>query len=150
MYKKNQKEITEKKLGYFQKDGTGSTIYIGNLTYNKTQVQIKDLFAKFGPVKYVKIVTDTTTGKSKGIAFVQMPNKLEAAKAIKSLNNTVLDERTLKVSIATPRESDKMIQKEKKIALNPEQIQEIPNTEIKTKKRKRDKGLKLLFNHLNS
>lgn len=145
---KQTNQLKEKKIGYYQRENKGETIYIGNLSFAKSEVEIKAIFEKFGPVKYVKVVTDMTTGKSKGIAFVQMPNKLEATKAIKTLNNTVLDERTLKVSIAQPRESDKIARSTK--SKNPEiqQVDEIIEENTPKKKRKRDTGLKVLFNYL--
>ena len=58
------------------------------------------MFEKFGVVNYVKLVKDSSTQLSKGIAFVQMLNRKHAKQAISILNDSELDGRTLKVSIA--------------------------------------------------
>lgn len=145
MNKMQNNKSKEMKLGYFQKEGNAATIYIGNLKFDKTEYQIKEIFEKYGQVKYVKVVTDNKTGKSKGIAFIQMPNKLEAKKAIKELNGKVIDGRTVKVSVAVERESDKRIQKQKITKLS-EPLQSESEDSIKPKKKKkRVKGLALLF-----
>src|SRR5690606_2913109 len=91
---------SERRIGYFQKENPGKTIYIGNLSYEMTEEQIFNKFRSFGKVKYVKLITDLKTKKSKGIAFVQMPKESEASRAIATLDGQVIDGRTVKVSEA--------------------------------------------------
>jgi len=94
------KSYLDTKIGYFKKDPNTTTIYVGNLVYEKTELDLKDLFEEFGSVNYVKLIKDPETHKSKGIAFVQMINKAEATSAISALNGSQVDGRTLKVNIA--------------------------------------------------
>lgn len=100
-------ERKELKVGYYRPDSNGLTIYVGNLIYAKTQYDIKELFQQYGNVNYVKINVDPDTNKSKGFGFVQMTNKSDGFKAIKSLNAKQLDGRTLKVSVAKELENPK-------------------------------------------
>ena len=104
---KNKEKRVELKTGYYNPDSKGITIYIGNMSYEKDQYAVKELFEAFGKVNYVKIAVDPKTNKSKGYAFVQMPNKLEGFKAIRKLDGTSLDDRTLKVSEAKPQDNPK-------------------------------------------
>lgn len=138
----------ERKVGYYQKDPNVSTIYIGNLDYKKSEKDIQEIFTKFGNVKYVKVMTDPKTNRSKGFAFVQMPNKKAAELAVSKLNATQMDGRTLKVSIAQERNADKakIYQTDFKAQAKEEQSED----KIKTHRKRRPKGLKVLFNHLNS
>ena len=80
-----------------------TTIYVGNLNYRRDEEGIKELFSKFGYVKSVQIVYKKGTELKSGIAFVQMTNKEKAMAAIESLNGKIIDDRTLKVSIANSR-----------------------------------------------
>lgn len=143
---KDKKIRVEKKLGYFQRDNPGLTIYIGNLVYTKKESEIMALFSKFGLVKYVKIVVDPKTNKSKGIAFVQMPDKKEALIAIEKLNGKELDGRTLKVSIANERETDlnPRPSRKQKLAAKEQGVKSAP----KQKAKRRPKGLEVLFKNL--
>lgn len=95
----------EHRIGYFQKDNPGKTIYVGNLSYQMDEKHVFKLFNQFGTVKYVKLIVDTKTNKPKGIAFVQMPKSSEAEVAISTLDGQVVEGRTLKVSEA--KEQDK-------------------------------------------
>lgn len=88
------------KIGFFNKDVSMTTIYVGNLSYEKTEIDIKELFESYGKVTYVKIVKDSETHDSKGIAFIQMPHKKEAKLALAKLNGATIDDRVLKVSEA--------------------------------------------------
>lgn len=148
--------LTEKKCGYFQVNPDVTTIYVGNLKYNKTEKQVQELFGRFGSVKYSKIVLDPKTGKGKGIAFVQMPNKKHAREAIEKLNGTQIDGRTLKVSVASERNPEKFEEIRAARSIAKAQSKNVtPEVNTETQKprpsrRKRDKGLKLLFNHLES
>jgi RNA recognition motif-containing protein len=92
---------SERNIGFFQKDNKEfTTIYVGNLGYLIKEDELKKMYSKFGEVNYVRLVLDPKTMKSKGIAFIQMTDNGEAVKAIKTLNGTQLDGRTLKTSIA--------------------------------------------------
>lgn len=142
--KKPAQTMIERKVGYFQKDISVTTIYVGNLSYKKDEKEIKAMFAEFGKVAYVRLVLDSKTQKPKGIAFVQMHNKKAALKAIEKFNGKELDGRTLKVSIAEERNEDKRRLQTvgKKVKTSEEDKEEATPT-----KRKRDKGLKVLFNY---
>ncbi len=78
-------------------------MYIGNLSYNVTEDDLKDLFSEYGEVVSVNIITDKFSRQSKGFGFIEMPNNSEADKAIKALNGTELKGRNIKVSQAEPR-----------------------------------------------
>jgi RNA recognition motif-containing protein len=78
-------------------------IYIGNLSYEMTEEDLKEAFEVFGEVNTVKVIKDNHTGKSKGFGFVEMPDKAEAESAIEGLNGKDLKGRSLNVSEARPR-----------------------------------------------
>ncbi len=79
-------------------------LYVGNLSFNTTESQIRDLFAQVGEVTEVSLITDRDTGRSKGFAFVQMTSDDAAQEAIRKYNGYSLDDRTLTVNEARPRE----------------------------------------------
>lgn len=79
-------------------------IYVGNLSYDTTENSLREAFAKSGTVISVDMIKDRDTGRMKGFAFVTMGSETEAQAAINALNEKVLDDRTLKVNIAKPRE----------------------------------------------
>lgn len=78
-------------------------IYVGNLSYNVTEDELRNAFAKFGAVSEVSIVTDKFSGQSKGFGFVEMPDNSAADEAIKALNGSDLKGRSIKVNQARPR-----------------------------------------------
>jgi len=78
-------------------------IYVGNLSYDTTEDELRKDFAAFGEVASVSVVTDRYSGRSKGFAFVEMTNKAEADAAIAGLNGKAVKERTLVVNEARPR-----------------------------------------------
>ena len=78
-------------------------IYIGNLSFNVTEDELKGIFTEFGEVSSVKIITDGYSGRSKGFGFVEMPNQPEAEAAIKELNGSSLKERNIVVNQARPK-----------------------------------------------
>lgn len=82
----------------------GRKLYVGNLPYSATEGSLAELFARFGTVESVTIVTDRDTGRSKGFGFVEMATDGEAADAIHRMNGSELDGRRLTVSEARPRE----------------------------------------------
>jgi RNA recognition motif-containing protein len=81
-------------------------IYVGNLSYELDEEELKGAFGAFGHVEGVKIIKDMYTGRSRGFGFVEMPNDNEANAAIDELNGKELKGRTLKVSKARPRRSE--------------------------------------------
>jgi len=79
-------------------------IYVGNLAYSTEEDTLKEAFEAHGEVESVNVITDRETGRSKGFAFVEMPNDDQAKAAIEALNGSQVDDRTLKVSESRPQE----------------------------------------------
>jgi RNA recognition motif-containing protein len=79
-------------------------LYVGNLAYSTTQEQVRELFEQAGEVAEVTLITDRDTGRPKGFGFVEMATEEGAQEAIKRFNGTSLDNRSLTVSEARPRE----------------------------------------------
>ncbi|PWH17789.1 MAG: RNA-binding protein [Anaerolineae bacterium] len=79
-------------------------LYVGNLSYDATEQELKDLFSQAGVVQSVAIIKDRETGRSKGFAFVEMSTQAEAQAAINQLNGKSHRDRALSVKIALPRE----------------------------------------------
>jgi RNA recognition motif-containing protein len=77
-------------------------IHVGNLAYNVTDDDLKELFAAFGEVASANIIKERSSGQSKGFGFVDMPNNSEADKAMKGLNGIRLKENNIKLSQAKP------------------------------------------------
>ncbi|GHU15636.1 RNA-binding protein [Spirochaetia bacterium] len=75
-------------------------LYVGNLSYNTYEDNLRNLFAQYGTVESVKIITDRDTGNSKGFAFVEMSSDAEAQAAISGTNGVELDGRAIKVNEA--------------------------------------------------
>jgi RNA recognition motif-containing protein len=78
-------------------------IYVGNLSYEATEEDLKEAFEVFGEVETVKVLKDYGTGRSKGFGFVEMSNNADAQSAINGLNDKELKGQTLKVNMARPR-----------------------------------------------
>ena len=78
-------------------------IYVGNLSYEVTEEELRQEFQAFGEVESVSVITDKYSGRPKGFAFVEMPTASEAQAAIAELNGKTLKERTLNVNEARPR-----------------------------------------------
>lgn len=96
----NDNSYLDTKFGFFKKDQSAATMYVGNLNYEMDELHIKDLFEEFGIVNYVKLIKDPSTHESKGIAFVQMVNPKDAKVAISVLNGCTVGDRKIKVSFA--------------------------------------------------
>lgn len=79
-------------------------LYVGNLNYRMTEDSVADLFRAYGDVESVKLITDRETGRSRGFAFVDMPNKSEALNALKELSNQEVEGRPLVVNEARPKQ----------------------------------------------
>ena len=78
-------------------------IYVGRLPYEVTEEDLQEAFKAFGEVVSVKIIKDEYNGKSKGFGFVEMPDRYEANKAIKELDNSELKGRSIMVNQANPQ-----------------------------------------------
>ena len=78
-------------------------IYIGNLSYDVNEDELRKRFAVFGQVESVSVVIDRRTGKSRGFGFVEMPNDTNAQKAIDELNNSDFEGKTITVNMARPK-----------------------------------------------
>ena len=79
-------------------------LYVGNLSYQVREEELKNLFGQFGEVTSIKIISDHETGRSKGFGFVEMANDDEARNAMQELNNTEVQGRQIKVNEARRRE----------------------------------------------
>ena len=77
-------------------------MYVGNLAFQSTEDDIRNLFSEFGDVESVNLITDRETGRSRGFAFVEMPDD-QANAAMQSLNGSDFEGRSLKINEARPR-----------------------------------------------
>ena len=82
-------------------------IYVGNLSYDVTEEELRQEFGAFGEVTSVTIITDKYSGRPKGFGFVEMASVSEGQAAITALNGKTLKERTLNVNAARPRSDDR-------------------------------------------
>jgi cold-inducible RNA-binding protein len=78
-------------------------LFVGNLSFQATDEDLRELFAQAGTVESVRIVTDQFTGRPRGFGFVEMSTKEEAAKAIEMLNGRLFRDRNLVVDEARPQ-----------------------------------------------
>jgi RNA recognition motif-containing protein len=78
-------------------------IYVGNCPYDVTEEKLRDLFATYGEVDSVHVITDRDTGRPRGFCFVEMSDSSAAQEAIKGLNGTDLGGRSLNVNEARPK-----------------------------------------------
>ena len=79
-------------------------IYVGNLSFDTTDDDLRKLFEGFGEVESVNIITDKYSGRPRGFGFVEMQTKADAERAIQELNDKEFMERSLTVNEARPRE----------------------------------------------
>jgi RNA recognition motif-containing protein len=78
-------------------------IYVGNLSFNSSEADLKGLFAAYGEVESAKVIVDQFTNRSRGFGFIEMSNREEGLKAIQELDSKDLDGRSLKVNEAKPK-----------------------------------------------
>jgi cold-inducible RNA-binding protein len=78
-------------------------IYVGNLSYESTEDELAAEFGAFGKVDSVAVPADKFSGRPRGFAFVEMPNKAEADAAITAMNGKSLRNRTIVVNESRPR-----------------------------------------------
>ncbi len=81
-----------------------SRLFVGNLSYNVSEEDVRELFSQAGELKDVTLVVDRDTRRPKGFGFVEYTNQADAEKAIQMFNDQELDGRRLNVSMARPRE----------------------------------------------
>jgi RNA recognition motif-containing protein len=82
-------------------------IYVGNLSFDVTEEELRQAFESYGQVESATIVKDKFSGQSRGFGFVEMPTKAEAMSAISGLNGKDLNGRTLNVNEARPRSDNR-------------------------------------------
>ena len=80
-----------------------TNIFVGNLSYQTTEDDLRNAFQNYGAVERVSIITDRDTGQPRGFAFVEMNNAEEASSAINALNGTALNGRAMNVNEARPK-----------------------------------------------
>jgi RNA recognition motif-containing protein len=80
-----------------------NNLYVGNLSFETTEETLRTLFAEYGQIESVNLVTDRYTGRSRGFAFVEMSTEQAAQQAMSGLNGRQVDEREIKVDNAKPR-----------------------------------------------
>ncbi|MDC7222876.1 MAG: RNA-binding protein [Spirochaetales bacterium] len=80
-----------------------TNLYVGNISYNASENDLGDLFAQFGTVISVKLITDRETNRPKGFGFVEMEDQGAAEEAIQALNSSTWMDRQLVVNVARER-----------------------------------------------
>ncbi len=80
-----------------------SKLYVGNLSFDSTEADLKDLFGRHGSVESVAVITDRETGRARGFAFVEMSEASAAQDAIRALDGTDFGGRSIKVNEAQDR-----------------------------------------------
>ncbi|PYV73824.1 MAG: RNA-binding protein [Acidobacteria bacterium] len=78
-------------------------IFVGNLSFNTSEDELRQIFEAYGQVERVSILTDRETGRSRGFGFVEMTNPEEGEKAITGLNGSQFGGRTINVNEARPK-----------------------------------------------
>jgi RNA recognition motif-containing protein len=78
-------------------------IYVGNLSYEVTEEELRQEFSAFGEIESVNIIMDKYSGRPRGFGFVEMPSVSEGQAAITGLNGKTIGDRTLVVNAARPR-----------------------------------------------
>jgi len=79
-------------------------IFVSNLSFAVQDEDLREYFAEYGEVSSARIIMDKFTNRSRGFAFVEMPDETAAQKAIAELDGAIVDGRTIKVNVAKPRE----------------------------------------------
>ncbi len=77
-----------------------SKLYVGNLSFQLDEPKLEEVFAQYGSVKSVRIITDRETGRSRGFGFVEMETPEQAQETISSLDGSEVEGRNLRVNIA--------------------------------------------------
>jgi cold-inducible RNA-binding protein len=95
--------VSRTRITQFEEGDNNMKIYVGNLSYEVTEEDLRQEFGAFGEVASVSVITDKYSGRPKGFGFVEMATKSEAEAAISGLNGKTLKERTIMVNEARPR-----------------------------------------------
>ena len=95
--------LLERKSKPFRRD-MGNRLYVGNLPFTTTELELQDMFAQAGAVTEVLLMQDKFTGKSRGFAFVTMASEADATNAVSQLDGKQIDGRPLRVNEARPRD----------------------------------------------
>jgi len=95
--------VTRTRVTQFKEGDTNMKIYVGSLSYEVTEEDLRQEFRAFGEVTSVSIITDKISGRPKGFGFVEMASKSEGEAAITGLNGKTIKERTIVVNEARPR-----------------------------------------------
>ena len=98
--KKGEEKPFEKRKPHPAPADGSVEIYVGNLSYDMTEDQLREAFAAYGKVNSARLITNKFNGKSKGFGFVQMPDRAEADKAIEALNEKEIMGRQMKCNVA--------------------------------------------------
>ena len=98
--KKGEEKPFEKRKPHPAPADGSVEIYVGNLSYDMTEDQLRETFAAYGKVNSARLITNKFNGKSKGFGFVQMPDRAEADKAIAALNEKDVMGRQMKCNVA--------------------------------------------------
>jgi len=78
-------------------------LYVGNISFNATEQDIRDLFSEYGEIESLKIITDKFTGQSRGFGFIELETEQDAQKVISALNGKEFMGKTLTVAEARPQ-----------------------------------------------
>ncbi|UCD75095.1 MAG: RNA-binding protein [Phycisphaerales bacterium] len=78
-------------------------LYVGNLSFDTTESELREAFSQFGEISDLNLITDRDTGRPKGFGFIEMRNDQEARDAMKALDGQDLGGRTIKVNEARPK-----------------------------------------------
>jgi RNA recognition motif-containing protein len=89
----------------YSESDTVTNIFVGNLSFDATEADVRTAFERFGHVSSVEVMTDRTTGKPRGFAFVRMPRVDDADEAVIRMNGGCIRGRCVRVNRAEPRES---------------------------------------------
>jgi RNA recognition motif-containing protein len=88
-----------------QGDTVGKKLYVGNLSFDVTDDQLREMFAPYGAVQSAQVISDRDTGRSKGFGFVEMGSEQEAQAAIDGMSGQMVGGRSLTVNEAKPKEN---------------------------------------------
>lgn len=80
-------------------------LFVANLPWSVNNEGLKDMFSKFGEVMEAEVISDRTSGRSKGFGFVTFQNEEDAKKAIEEMNGKEVEGRKIVVNVAKPREN---------------------------------------------
>ena len=87
--------------------GVIMNIYIGNLPYSISEDELRNLFAAHGEVTSANIIMDRDSGRSKGFGFIEMPDNAQGEAAINAINQTDVQDRSVRVNEARPRNDNR-------------------------------------------